>query len=166
VNEMIAERFDFNEEPSSPNRWATWVKTIACWDGALPLAIGSTAPMMNAIFPRHSAVGTIVAVFLPIAGFFIRLGLGNHHFQTHRHFIWQRALFVVAIFWLILLDATLIMFRLVPQGIGRGDWNAWLMMYFGYLTGMAAALFPRGDPSPRAAVAIYLEDSLQRSDRY
>lgn len=150
MNGPPADKFDF-DEPSTPNRWIEWLKTLARWDGALPLAIGATAPVMNLLFPRHPEVGTLVAVFLPIAGFFIRLSIGNQYFQSHSHFIWQRALFIVAVFWLVIIDATLILFSLMPDGILRRDWNVWFMMYATYLAAMALALYPRADQAAPAS---------------
>lgn len=142
MNDPSSNQFDVYDAAGTPNRHLEWLKAIVRWDGILPLVVASAAPFVRLAFPKQTWVGDLTAVALPIAAFFFRLRIGGRYFETHRHYPWQGVVFFIAVLWLVLLDATLILFNQIPEAISIRDWRVWFLMYAGYVIAMAIALYP------------------------
>jgi hypothetical protein len=124
------------------NRYYQWLLNILGWDGLLPVAVVAAPNLVALLFPGRQGALELTFVVVPIAAFLIRMANGVNRLRRGEFYFWQALLFGVAIFFLVGLDAALIMFHLINGGVGVGAWCALGGLYLVYLTMMAIALFP------------------------
>jgi hypothetical protein len=124
------------------NRRSQWLLNVLGWDGLLPAIVVAAPSLVALIFPGRQGALELTFVVVPIAAFLIRMVNGSSRYSRGEFCRWQALLFGVAIFFLVGLDAALIMFHLINGGVGV---DAWLMLgglYAVYLVMMAIALYP------------------------
>jgi len=128
--------------PSVARPYIDWAWSVVCWDGILPFLIVAIPTVAKAMFPRNDGLSVAINVFLPIFAFFIRLAAGNEPFEKGSQYVWQRVVFLIAVFFLIFLDTMLILFHSQAGGISLDDWIVLGVLYVIYLAAMAVAFFP------------------------
>jgi hypothetical protein len=118
-----------------------WAFAIICWDGLLPIAVIGVPGLIAAIFPRAEVLHIIAYVFFPIGAFFLRLRIGRKYFDASGSYSWQKFLFVVSIFFLVILETTLILFHELNNQ-AEDDWIMLGKVYLIYLATMSIAMLP------------------------
>jgi hypothetical protein len=139
--------FEWSEEapsnrPRAASPYIDWAWSVVCWDGVLPFLMVAIPTAAKTLLPRNEGLSVAINVFLPIFAFFIRLAAGNERFDKGSQYVWQRVVFLIAVFFLIFLDTMLILFHSQLGGISLDDWIVLGVLYLIYLAAMAVAFFP------------------------
>ncbi|MBX3435293.1 MAG: hypothetical protein KF847_18395 [Pirellulales bacterium] len=124
------------------SRYADWLLTLLRWDGLLPAFMAATPRVAKLLCDGWPLVQVLVGVFLPIGVFFVRAGHGAMQLRDGRHAPWQAAAFYLALLILLLFDALVAIFIMIPGGITRRDWQIAGTMFGAYFVLAAAAFFP------------------------
>ncbi|MBN1591556.1 MAG: hypothetical protein JW888_18725 [Pirellulales bacterium] len=143
---MAAGRIDFR----------SWLLTLITWDGLLPACVVLVPIVVEMLLRNNRGAIEIVAVVLPMAGFFIRVYVGHRVISSNRCGILVRrcqfGVFFIGLFLLALMECVLVLSRLMPAGAlfaAKDDQIVWAVLITLYLTFMIVAMFPgRTVPMP------------------
>jgi hypothetical protein len=139
----VFKHFDRREAATERTiRLREWALSLFCWDGILPFTVIAISVALKLLVPKLEILHIFAIVVVPIAAFFVRLAIGNKHFQRVQHYGWQMVLFALAIFFLVSVDAFFIIIQVFPQQLEAGDWLTLGGLYLVYLLVVGVALFP------------------------
>lgn len=119
-----------------------WALSLLCWDGLLPLAVIAAPKVVQFAMPMRQGALEITFVVVPVAAFVLRFVNGHMRFQSGQMYLWQLAVFYLAIFLLFIIDAMLTMAQMVNGPVTSETVQCLCAMYLIYLVLIAVALFP------------------------
>src|SRR4051812_40647542 len=64
--------------------FAGWLLRLLTWDGILPACVILTPLLIETVLPNRRGAIELVAVALPIVGFFTRIVVGTRHINRNR----------------------------------------------------------------------------------
>ena len=98
-----------------------WLLSVVGWDGVLPLIVILVPFTIRACLPGHAEVMVLTAVFLPIAAFLLRFGIGVHQISANGCGIvfrgFQYLAFAMGVLILLCLEAIVIAMQFVPRNL-------------------------------------------------
>lgn len=148
LNAAAAEVFrHFERRPYTGGRMRQlqeWALSIVCSDGLLPIGVIAIPAFVTFVFPRAEVLHVAANVIVPVVAFFVRLVIGRKHFRERSLHTLQFLLFVLSIFYLILLEAMLILFHEFGNQaqVKANDWIILGKLFLIYLAAMSISLFP------------------------
>ena len=74
-----------NGPSASPGQidFAAWLLRLFTWDGVLPVCVLVAPSLVEIVLPNRRGAIEIIAVTLPIAGFFARVVAGTRHIGSN-----------------------------------------------------------------------------------
>lgn len=148
--------------------FSKWIKRLITWDGILPMVTLLVPTLLGVLIPSSSDLMTILAVFIAIVSFFVRLGFGLKHLGENRvPCVVQGIQFIFFCVGLLLLTAMDALFMAI-QGVSSnqmlllGEDVAMIgIIYIIYFLCMVIAMFPGTTASNWRDLA---ESASQQSD--
>jgi hypothetical protein len=130
-----------------------WLLAVALWDGLLPVGIVLLPALVQLVVPNRREPIEVIAVAVPIAGFFVRIWSGtkriraNHcspGFQTLQLYV-----FGLGVLQLFVFDAVVILSHIMPAAaFGPGDYLIFAALWGVYYLLMLFAMYPGREPVP------------------
>lgn len=126
-----------------------WLFRVLTWDGLLPACVVLFPTVIELLLPNNRAAIEVIAVVLPIIGFFLRVRAGRRQIASNKcgaaFRIFQFCMFSLGILVLTLIDAVVILSHVMPPGawcVDRTDLVVWVILSSVYLTSMGMAMYP------------------------
>lgn len=124
-------------------RYKDWALSLVCWDGMVPVFVIGLPITLRVLFPGNDVINSLAACVIPIAAFVIRAAMADGQFEREEQYGWQQLLFIFAIFYLVFVEALVILLLLEPgTHVTIVDFLGLLLLYFPYLLAVGVALFP------------------------
>ncbi len=129
--------------------YRNWLLSVIGWDGILPLIVILVPFAIRVCLPGHADVMVLTAVFLPIAAFLLRFGIGMHHISANACGIvfrgFQYLAFAMGVLILLCLEAIMIAMQSIPANLivlARGELQLGGLCALLYVVCMIFAWFP------------------------
>jgi hypothetical protein len=134
--------------------FSRWMFRLFAWDGLLPAAVWSLPLLLRWCLPGNRGIIELVAVVLPVVGFFVRFYVGTRYIFSNGCGKLLRGCQVVSLVFgilvLVLIDCVMMLTHVMPPGEAfatKQDVLIWTGLYTFYLSMMALALYPGAEPT-------------------
>jgi hypothetical protein len=132
--------------PTGKIRFGDWLLRLITWDSLLPIVVFSIPALIHTLFPNNRGIIEITAVVLPIAACFIRMRAGRRHIAANncslRFRRFQTIALIFGLVWLAVIDAVIVLSRIVPQGAIAFRLIDYAIFAALYLPPMTFAMYP------------------------